>query len=173
MMLDNYKVPNKDLKVSLSQPIPNEDMSGQTASTETVGKGKKAKQLEVSLTVGFVDKQQLRELSALADAVDTKGDSVKYTIVDELAQAVNIRQVHFVGNFRVTKADMLQAWQISFSLAEYYSVPEKKEQRQPVAEPEQQASDTQAVAATDTEVTPEEPLTGFRKWLKNWDESLA
>ncbi|GAA4649017.1 hypothetical protein GCM10023116_12910 [Kistimonas scapharcae] len=174
MMLDNYKIPGKNLKVSLVLPLARKDISGQTSSTDTVSTGNKAKTLAIALTVPHKQPGDLRRLAAKAQALDTAGKPMVYVISDDLAEAMDIRQVEFTGDFRVDEQDNLQAWSVRFSLREHLSVPEKKEQRQEKPTPQETPATGDTVAATpeETPVNARE-LTGFESFLAKIDQALG
>ena len=177
MMLNNYRVPQKNRIVSLSAPLPAQDISGQTASTTTVDKGQKAQELSVTLTLNFTEAAELNALQTVARAKDDNGDPVIYTVVDPLAKAMNIRQVKFVGTFRVNESQGQQAWAISFTLSEHLSVAEKKEQRQQAAQVQAQQAEGDSVTPPETTPASEQPnapeLTAWESLLQSIDNVLA
>ena len=175
MMLNSYKVPDQNRKVSLSSPIVSKDISGQTASTSKVDEGQKAQTITVSLTLNFKDNDQLADLQAVAKAKDEADKPVIYTIVDPLAKAMKIRQVIFVDTFRVTEGEG-QYWQISFTLSEHKSVAEKKEQRVTETTTTPQQSDATTVTVSDSGTTTDEApaeLTSTESFLAALDRWLS
>lgn len=173
MMLNNYKVPDQNRKVSLSAPMVSKDISGQTASTSKVDEGQKSQKISVSLTINFSDSDKLAELQAVAKAKDEADKPVVYTVVDPLAKAMKIRQVVFVDTFRVTEGEG-QHWQVSFSLSEHKSVAEKKEQRVTETTETTQNTDTDTVTVTETEDAANgEELTSTEGFLAKLDRWLS
>lgn len=149
MLLNNYRVPQDELKVSLSSAFREEDLSGETSSTATAHKGIKPKEIRVSFLVRYSDPDRLAGFYRIAEATDENGDLVIYDIVDRTANAVNVRQVRFAGQLDTTEGRGLLAWRVFFSLREHLSVPEKSEQRKDVSatEPDTSKTDFENVAA--------------------------
>ncbi|MFV0422178.1 hypothetical protein [Oleidesulfovibrio sp.] len=81
LMLDDYSLPGFGLMVQGSLQIKNEDLSGETSSTSTVNKGVKPKEFTVSLRIGFDAGQQLKQLTAKAEAKDNGGRMRVYACV--------------------------------------------------------------------------------------------
>lgn len=130
MMLNDYTVPDKELRVTVGMRFEDDSLGAQTSSTESAHKGIKPKTLTVSLMIPFVAVTQLTELTAIAEATTEDGSLVTYDITEEAANAMKVRQVRFSDSFDVRPDWKLNAWQVNFSLQEYKSVPEKAEQRQ-------------------------------------------
>lgn len=173
MRLDTYKVPDANLKISAQLPMPQADISGGSSSTSTVSMGQKAKKLSVALTIAFKDANLLTELIGIAEQTDDAGDARVWQIIDPLAKAMQIRQVKFTDALRVTEADSLQAWSVTFSLVEHNSVPEKKEARR-TPEPVAESADPGVPVATEsTPQTAAPELNGVEKYLKQLDNALA
>ncbi|MEH6649994.1 MAG: DNA-binding protein [Motiliproteus sp.] len=168
----DYKVPGKDLQVALAMPLARKDISGQSSSTDTVTAGNKAKKLSVALTLGFNKAAELLRLSNMAEAVDDSGKPLTYTIADELAEALNIRQVKFSDSFRIDPQGGKRAWTIRFTLSEHLSIAEKKEQRAEQPQPNAPATTGEPVASADNTVPDAEQLTGFEGFLGKVDKAL-
>ncbi len=128
--LDGELINLKSCKVALSMQLAEQDMSGQTSSTATSEQGDKAKELKVTGLIPFTDKSQLSRLFALATVKDEAGNRLVRRIGSELARAVKIRQVKFFGQISAPEHPTLLAWNVSFQLREYLSIPEVAEQRQ-------------------------------------------
>ncbi len=175
----DYLVAGRDISVSLSMPLERKDISGQTSGTESVSAGNKSKKLTVSLSLRMDDAIKLRGLTAIAEAIDEAGAPIIYTISDDLAEAMNIRQVEFVDKFRVDPLTGTQGWTVRFSLQERMSIPEKKEQRAQQPETTATATEGEPVASTEAASTPAsadpqaEELTGVESILSYMDEMLA
>lgn len=135
--LDDYSFPQRELQVSLSSEIDNEDISGETSGTDTVNKGFKAKQLSVSFQIPRDQPELLTEFYRILEAVDNDGNQIVYNINNPLADACRVNKVIFVGRANVSHMNKLIAWQITCNLKEQISIPEKTEQRiNPVVETE-------------------------------------
>lgn len=180
-MLDNYRIPGRNRKISLVLPLTRQDLSGQTSSTDTVTTGNKPKTLAVALTLAFRRAVDLRRLVATAQALDENGVPKIYVISDPLAEALDIRQVEFAGDFRVDEQENLQAWSVRFSLREHLSVPEKREQRLPEYDPLAVPADGETVSATQETQGQQgqqgaavisRDLTGFEAFLSRIDQAL-
>ena len=130
MILDSYKVPGKNLKVSVSLQISKKDISGETSGTDTADAGTKAKELTCTFDASFKKVGLLKKFITVAQKKDAEKDQHKFMISDDLAEAMDIRQVTFVGDIRISESQGLQSWSVSFTLREYLSVAEKKEQRE-------------------------------------------
>lgn len=127
--LNGTKLPGHNLTVSGMLTLAGEDLSGNSSTTAQADKGDKPKTLSVRLSVKFINAADLTALVALAEARDAAGDRVKYNIINDLAKAMNIRQVQFQGSFNCPENAGLRQWDISLDLVEWRSVPEKKQQR--------------------------------------------
>ncbi|MGH1373779.1 MAG: hypothetical protein ACRBBW_17185 [Cellvibrionaceae bacterium] len=171
MRLNSYDLPGTDHKVRVSTTFEDADMSGETSSSSRAHKGIKPKEFSVSFVVNFDDSDSLGEFYRVAQAVDDNGDLVVYEVTERTANAVNVQQVSFSGRLDTVEIDDLQAWQVSFKLKEFLSVPEKTEQRTQTLseEPEQTAGVT---VATDESGEPQ-PQSSFESMLKRVDQALA
>lgn len=174
MMLNEYRVPDKEQRITMSMRFESEDLGSQTSSTDSAHKGIKPKSFNVSLVIPFADDKLLRELMAVAESVEDDGSLTMYDITDSLANAVGVRQVQFADNFTAREATSSKAWQVSFSLKEHQSTAEKIEQRQEASAPEEQAADGTAVATTEVEGEDgTQQLTGTEKFLAGIDKALS
>jgi hypothetical protein len=174
MMLDNYTVPNKDLRVSVSMRFESDKLGAQTSSTDTAHKGIKAKTITVSLMIPFVDANLLTQLTAIAEATRDDGSLHIYDITEDAANAMKVRQVQFSDSFDVRQDWQLNAWQVNFSLDEYKSVPEKAEQRQEkVTAVVQQAAGENIGAGEGTTAEAQQPMGMMESILAKIDGMLA
>lgn len=176
LRLGSYAVPGYDLKVNTAMEIKTADMSGETSSTDQASKGIKPKKLTVSCKIKFSDTDDLSKLYRKAEAKANDGDLVVYTITNRTANAIGVRQVRFSGSVNASEDERLKQWNVSFSLVEYHSVPERVEQREEKAEDVTQTNEGTAVTASTTQETAEpteEPLTGFEKILSGIDWALS
>lgn len=173
MMLDNYVVPNKELKVSMSMRIDSGDLSGQSSATTTTHKGFKAKVLNVSLLIPFNEPELLTQLITIAQATLADGSLKIYTITDELAKAIKVRKVKFTEEFYVREMDDLKAWVVQFALQDHHSVPEKTEQRQQVSSAPAQTAGGETVAAESDNQEDAEEVGFFERQLAKMDKALS
>ena len=169
LFLGDYAFPSAELMVGASAQIDSEDLSGETSNTDSAHKGIKPKVVNVSFLVRFTDSRLLTEFSNIVQAVNDNGELVIYNITNKTANALNIRQVRFSGNFRTKEDAELQGWRVSCSLSEFVSVPEKKENRlSAIAAP----GDT-ATAEQTAEAQAQKTLSTFEKLLKKVDSALS
>ena len=175
MLLNDYRLPNHDLRISIATRFDSADMSGETSSTSDSHTGIKAKVISVSFTIRFVDEALLSELYSTAEAVDDNGDLVVYRITNKSANAANILQAKFHGQLNVVEHRSLFSWQVRLQLKEHLSVPEKKEQRTTATTEtttDTTTTDTATGGVIDTQ-TEDVTLTGFEKILQTIDNGLA
>lgn len=173
--LDDYNVPGHELQIGGGMDIRAADASGETSSTDEVDKGTKGKKLSVSLVIRFKDESDLRKLTRVAEA-KSNGSRKVYTITNLTANAMGIRQVRFAESFNVQEKEGLRAWDVSFTLKEYLSNPERVEQREQKQDPVALTNDgttTEETRPAETAEAVEEPATGIEKLLKTIDEALA
>ncbi|WP_413472374.1 DNA-binding protein [Shewanella baltica] len=175
--LDGELINLRSCKIELSMQLAEQDMSGQTSATGSSEQGDKAKELKVTGLIPFTDDAQLSRLFELAVAKDGAGNRVIMRIGSDLARVVKIRQVKFFGTISAPEHPTLMAWNVSFQLREYLSIPEVSEQRQPQAaantgqSSEQTASVIPTAAITDA--PPQVELSSFEKLLKGIDNSIG
>lgn len=167
LRLGDFNVPGYGLVVIGDLEIRTEDLSGETSGSDLVTKGTKPKTLTVSLNIRFDDGQGLKDLVRVAEARESGGDLMVYTIVNRTANAAGIRQVQFTEHVRWAEQENTRAWSVSFTLREYLSVPERVEQREEAAQTVSQTSTGQAVADMAGETA-----TNFKKLLSVVDEAL-
>lgn len=138
----------KELDVRLSMDISNDDAGGKSSSTETLNSGIKPKRLSVSCTLAQADADELTSLIKMAESVTSAGARTVFTVSHKMADAADIREVIFHDRLDVRQREGLNAWQISFTLREYNSVPEVKEQRKAAAiKPVQDSAAGETVAS--------------------------
>ena len=178
LKLDEEEVPNKELNVSVTLPMPTENISGDSSGTDTLHKGFKAKEISVRFIVPFDEAERLGDVFFMAEQLGDDGQPWIYNITNDTANAANVRQVRFSTRLVANEMEALQAWKVSFTLLEYRSVPEKKEERledQPQAEtnaapgaivaPESQASPSAQSGETLSSV--EQVLQKLENFAKN------
>ena len=72
--------------------------------------------LSISVHIRFDQAADLRGLTGVAEAVDATGKPLVYTIADPLAESLDIRQVEFTDQLRVSVLAGKQAWVVRFAL---------------------------------------------------------
>lgn len=133
MILSNgisFEVPGKNLTVSASLTIDKKALGGDTSGTDNAEAGIKPQRLSCSLLLPKDQAKKLKQLKVVVTGKDTEGAAIVYDIVDDLAEAMDIRQVRFVDGLNVTQSDGLQAWNVTFTLEEVRSVAERREERE-------------------------------------------
>ncbi|MGA7588697.1 MAG: hypothetical protein WCB03_22095 [Rouxiella badensis] len=135
LALDGEGINMKNMLVSPSMQFQEKDQSGQTSSTATAEQGIKAKELRVSGLVTFDDQAILQRLFQLASATAASGALKTYRIANETATAINFREGTFTGQIDATPQTDRLAWQVTFTLREKNSVPEKRQARKGNATP--------------------------------------
>ena len=174
LLLNDNTIKGQGLRVSGSLLIDTEELGAQTSTTARAQKGFKPKKLTVTLQIRYDNEKDLTRLMALAESVDSNGKATVYDIINKTANAMKVRQVTFIDNVRVNEVEGKDAWTISFMLAEYLSIPEKKEQRQPAANATQQTADGSVPVAQTTAPEPTaQPLTGFEEFLQGIEERIS
>ena len=124
-MLDKFS----SLSVRVVLELVNTDASGNTSGTETLNGGTKAKKINITAQLAMKDASSLSKLIKVAESTEESGQRTVYTVSDDTADAVDIREVIFHDRLEINKADKLLALNIGFTLLEYKSVPEVAEQR--------------------------------------------
>lgn len=172
MRLNNYQVPNREIKVTAEIEFKSSSLGAQTSSTDTAHKGISPKSVTVELMIRHKEPDLLTELVKTAEALKADGSLQEYTVVDDLCKAMNIRQVTFSDRLSVRDAGTLKAWNVSFTLTEYKSVPEKAEARV-------SKTTTKAQTAEGTPVTPPEdaesnqPQSMMERMLAGFESKLG
>lgn len=128
--LNTKRINLKSLRITASQTLASEDASGQSSSTDVAETGTKAKMLTVSGLIAFDNSDHLSQLFELAEAAE-EGARLIYRINNHTATALGIKQVRFSSKIEAAEQESTRQWRISFSLAEYRSVPQKVEERHP------------------------------------------
>jgi len=175
MMLDDYQVPNKNLRVTMTMAFDSESLGSQTSATDSAHKGIKPKVFNVSLSVPFVDENDLSKLMMIAQATKSDGALHIYDIVDQTANAVKVRQVRFSDSFAAREDGALKSWNVQFSLTEYLSVPEKTEQRTATETGTPQSSTGEIISSQEQEQENDTlaPKTGFEQLLYKAEKALS
>lgn len=128
LALDGEAILLKNLTVTPSMIYQDKDQSGQSSSTVNSEQGIKPKELRITGTIPFTEEKTLTRLFALAEAKEN-GLLKRYRVANRMASAINFRLGTFTNGIDASKMDGKQAWQITFTLREHLSVPEKRESR--------------------------------------------
>ncbi|EOA2952936.1 TPA: hypothetical protein ACLFOW_002273 [Yersinia enterocolitica] len=129
LALDGEAILLRNIAVNVTLRLPDKDMSGQSTSTSSAQQGSKAKEMRVSGLIDFKDEAILTRIFQLAEATDSHGVKKRYRIANATAQAINMRQGVFSGGVDVTEQQGKMHWQVTFTLKEKLSVPEKADTR--------------------------------------------
>lgn len=128
LALDGEAILLKNIIVTPSMSYQDKDQSGQSSSTVNSEQGIKPKELRITGVIPFTEEKTLTRLFALAEAKEN-GLLKRYRVANLMANAINFRLGTFTGSVDASKIDGKQAWQITFTLREHLSVPEKRENR--------------------------------------------
>ncbi|MCE9943511.1 hypothetical protein [Aeromonas rivipollensis] len=177
LTLDGEPIIMKSMRVSASMQFQDKDQSGQTSSTSSAEQGAKGKELDVSGLIPFKEERMLSRLFELADAKGNGGKRHIYRVGSLLAKSVKVRQARFAGRITASEQEGLLAWQVQFTLKEFNSVPEKREQRLPKQAPTvgQGTANTSAAKPGGKEAGDEaQDLSSFERYvLQPMDDMLA
>ena len=179
LALDGEIIPMKSPRINLAMELKEQDMSGQSSGTNGSEQGDKGMMLTVSGLIPFKQPSVLKRLMVLSRQKEECKRKI-YRIGNELAQAMTIRQVRFVGRVTADEQESLMAWKVSFQLREYLSVSEVKEQREEEKQGDEQTETTENTtpaepkahaAVTNSEETKQQ--TQFEEALKRTEEALT
>ncbi len=173
LFLNEIEIKGSDLKLAATLPLAGEDISGQSSLDVIAEKGDKSKQLSVSLLIRFLDAENLSKLVDLAENKDDKGARITYDIVNNTADAMNIRQVRFLGDLSVREDESLELWRVSFKLSEMKSVAEAKESRQTTQSTTDQPPTGEVVQPVDSATPDAEELSSFENVMKWVDDQIG
>jgi len=174
LTLDGERLPGSELTVSINFSIPSDDLSGQGSSTVDAETGDKPQLVRVRLLIPHKTPDDLKIIRDLAGKRAEDGSRHIYTIVNDSAQAMSIRQVKFHSEMLV-KEDQKKAWWVNFVLKEHRSVAEKVEEQKDLSAKEQTAVETPTPAPVveNSEEKRIEKLVGIERWLsqgESWFE---
>lgn len=141
LTLNSLSITLKALRITASLELASEDASGQSSSTDNAETGNKAKMLSITGYIPFTESQSLSDLFTMAEATESGARTI-YRISNNTASALGIKQVRFASKIDAVEQDTTRQWRVTFTLAEYRSVPEKKEERLPENAAVQQGGDT-------------------------------
>lgn len=119
----------QNMTVGMSMELKDQDMSGQSSSTDNAEQGDKGKKFSFSCVIPFSKIETLTLLYQLASAKNADGERQIYRIGNELARSLKIREVKFIGTINALEHSRLLAWSVNFELREYNGVAEQKENR--------------------------------------------
>ncbi len=177
-----FELRAKNIIASVTLPLKNKKLDGNTSSTLTTTEGSKAKILSVACQLPFEQGQHLTDLIKLAEAVEEDSRRRVYRIQHDEAKVADIREVIFDGNLSYRKTEGLLAWSVNFSLLQYNSVAEAKEARQKELKSKQttQADSTAGTTIAQAvnnnskeEVAIKKQYNQFEQFLKKVDQLLA
>ncbi|QHM72947.1 hypothetical protein [Mixta intestinalis] len=171
LALDGEGIAMQNMMVSPSMQFQEKDQSGQTSSTDNSEQGIKAKELRVSGLITFEDETILQRLFQLASATAASGALKTYRVANATAAAINFREATFTGQIDAVPQEDRLAWQVSFTLREKNSVPEKRQARKSNA-----TTSTKQTAAAGAAVADEPPekMSWFeQKVLKPINDALG
>lgn len=175
--LDGELINLKSCKIELSMQLADQDMSGQTSATGSTEQGDKAKELRITGLIPFTDSEQLARLFELASEKDTAGNRVIRRLGASIGRTAKIRQVKFHGTVSAPEHSNLMAWQVSFMLREYLSVPEVAEQRQSQGEANTGQSSDQTASVipvtTAEDAPPQVEMSSLERFLKRIDNAIG
>jgi hypothetical protein len=118
-----------NMTISMSMELKDQDMSGQSSSTDNAEQGDKGKKLSFTGTIPFKSAKTLKKLYQYASAKKDDNRQV-YRIGNDLARSLKIREAKFTGSINAREHESLLAWSVSFELREVNSVAEQKENRE-------------------------------------------
>lgn len=130
LALDGESIILKNALITSDYDLPEEDQSGQSSSTNSSEKGIKPKVLNVKGLIEYSRAEQLSRLIELSYQTEKDGAKKVYRVANATANVINLRQAVFSGKFSISPHTTLLAWEISFTLSERQSVPEKREERE-------------------------------------------
>ncbi|MEN3159597.1 adenine glycosylase [Alkalimonas sp. NCh-2] len=172
LTLNAIAIALKGIRITASQDLATEDASGQSSSTDTAETGIKAKMLTVTGFLPFADQQMLTDLFKMAEATDG-GARETYRIANKTAETLGIKQVKFSSKIEAVEQEATRQWNVSFTLAEVRSVPQKKEERETLVTAAQQGGTGEAAEDAESPPETEVQLTGLLGFLKAIDNRLA
>jgi hypothetical protein len=129
LALDGESIILKNPSISAEYDLPEEDQSGQSSSTNSSEKGIKPKKLNINGLIEYSTPDRLSRLIELSYQTENGGAKKLYRVANATANVINLREAVFSGKVSVSPHSTLLAWQVSFTLSERKSVPEKREAR--------------------------------------------
>ncbi|EEZ2512146.1 hypothetical protein NLW11_004945 [Escherichia coli] len=173
LALDGEGIFMQNMVISPSMQFQEKDQSGQTSSTANAEQGIKAKELRVTGMITFDNERALQRIFQLASATTGDGALKVYRIANATAAAINFREGTFSGQIDAQQQTDRLAWQVSFTLRERRSVPEKRQARAAPASSRKQTPQTPgAKGKTVADETPEKMTWFEEKVLKHVNDAL-
>lgn len=163
LALDGESIILKNPSVSAEYDLPDEDQSGQSSSTNSSEKGIKPKKLNIAGLIEYSTPERLSRLIELSYQTESGGAKKLYRIANATANVINLREGVFSGKISIAPHQSLLAWQISFTLSERKSVPEKRETR---ARERAQENGDETVDAVSEEMPDENEEKQARSWFE-------
>lgn len=163
LALDGESIILKNPSISAEYDLPDEDQSGQSSSTNSSEKGIKPKKLNISGLIEYSTPDRLSRLIELSYQTEGGGAKKLYRIANATANVINLREGVFSGKISIAPHQSLLAWQISFTLSERKSVPEKRETR---ARERAQENGDETVDAVSEEMPDENVEKEERSWFE-------
>lgn len=174
LALDGEGIALQNMLISPSMQFQEKDQSGQTSSTANSEQGIKAKELRVSGLLPFDDEAILQRLFQLASATAASGALKTYRVANATATAINFREATFTGQIDAVPQEDRLAWQISFTLREKGSVPEKRQARKGNATASTKQTGTGGAGSSTAADEPADKLSWFEeKVLKPVNDALG
>ncbi len=170
LALDGEGIFMQNMIVSPSMQFQEKDQSGQTSSTANAEQGIKAKELRVTGMITFDDEAVLQRLFQLASATTGSGSLKVYRIANATAAAINFREGTFSGQVDAQQQTDRLAWQVTFTLREKRSVPEKRQARAGSGSSSKQTPGSRGTAA---EEAPDKMTWFEEKVLKPVNDALG
>lgn len=163
LALDGESIILKNPSISAEYDLPDEDQSGQSSSSNSSEKGIKPKKLSISGLIEYSTPDRLSRLIELSYQTEGGGAKKLYRIANATANVINLREGVFSGKISIAPHQSLLAWQISFTLSERKSVPEKRETR---ARERAQENGDETVDAVSEEMPDENEEKQARSWFE-------
>jgi hypothetical protein len=171
LALNGQKIKGSELKISATLSLAGEDLSGSSSVSAQAETGDKPQSLSVNMEVKYSNSTDLTDVLNLAKAKTDTGERVTYSVINDTAAAMAIRQVKFQGDITVREDATYELWKVSFKLVEQRSVSEVTESRQEATAVTDQAPTGDTVS---DDATPSaEELSSFEKMLKWADTQIA
>lgn len=163
LALDGESIILKNPEISAEYDLPEEDQSGQSSSTNSSEKGIKPKKLNINGLIEYSTPDRLSRLIELSYQTESGGAKKLYRVANATANVINLREAVFSGKVSVSPHSSLLAWQVSFTLSERKSVPEKREAR---AQQRAIENGDESVGAIIEDVPSEQEESGSLTWFE-------
>jgi hypothetical protein len=132
VLLNGQSLPGLDHRVTVTEQIERKDLSGETSVSAGSHGGWKPALVSVRLLIDMETPAELAALRALYHQADeATGVPALLSITEPACGALGIHRVRFTDFLRVTPSERQQAWEVTVTLIEEKSVPERAETRRP------------------------------------------